>query len=143
MMNRNSTSAAARSSAHPATIIIWCQYLLAKPAEICLILPSHRVTARAETQGEDPIVPAWTVQCALGRLGHGARRITSTSPAIHFEASPVIASDSEPAIKIVRTRPRIEELATNNFSLDLATICGTAKNAHHFLLAAYASAVLD
>jgi len=54
-----------------------------------------------------------------------------------------MASDSEPAIKIVRTRRRIEELAINNFSLDLATICGAAKNTHHFLLAAYASAVLD
>jgi hypothetical protein len=41
------------------------------------------------------------------------------------------------------TRSRIEELVTNNFFLDLATICGAAKNAHHFLLAAYASAVLD
>jgi hypothetical protein len=48
-------------------------------------------------------------------------------PPIHFEASTVNASDSEPAIKIVRTLPRIEELATNNFSLALATSGGAAR----------------
>ena len=70
VVNDDGALVATGSITDPAMVAVTLQNRFAQAAEILLILTFQRIAGRAQSKGQDPWLPAWTVHDPLSETCH-------------------------------------------------------------------------